>query len=634
MGFTVSRRVFTGFGIIIFFLICISVYSIYGVSSIVENANEVIEGNKLKSIVIQREVDHLNWAMGLNRLITDKNVHKFKGGVDCKKCKFGKWLYGEGREKAEYLTPKLRPLIDSIEPVHRKLHESASKIISEYRQADESLPKFFAQKETDHYKWVLALSNYMNHISKELDIELSHKKCSFGKFLHGNYAKKLIDLDPEFMKLLNAIKKPHQLLHESAVRVKNLVESGDISGAKDYFIKNSTKNLKNVGQFLNKLIKHSENNIDGLKKARTIYMTETIPALKAVQKTLKSIVKTTSENVMTDREMLRSAMKTKVGNLVLGVISVILGIVFSFLITRSINLPLIRIGSSIKEAAKQVTSASSELSGASQQIAEASNNQASSIEETSASIEELTGMVKANEQSANKSSDLSLKVSDIVRDGGESVKELVESMKEILESNNKIEELVFLIKTIGEKTAVIDEIVFQTKLLSFNASVEAERAGEHGRGFAIVAQEVGNLAQMSGKAALEISDIVRKGATSAEVVGAENRKKVESGNTLVMKTAEILKNVEDSSSAVRDSSQQILSSSKEQSIGISQINQAVSELDKSVQLNAATSEETASSSEELNAQAESLSGIVNELLSMITSESRVNNNNKKSDENC
>ncbi|WP_419964828.1 methyl-accepting chemotaxis protein [Silvanigrella paludirubra] len=72
----------------------------------------------------------------------------------------------------------------------------------------------------------------------------------------------------------------------------------------------------------------------------------------------------------------------------------------------------------------------------------------------------------------------------------------------------KMQEVGMIINQISDKTKVINDIVFQTKLLSFNASVEAARAGDAGKGFAVVAEEVGNLAQMSGGASIEISSIV------------------------------------------------------------------------------------------------------------------------------
>ena len=74
---------------------------------------------------------------------------------------------------------------------------------------------------------------------------------------------------------------------------------------------------------------------------------------------------------------------------------------------------------------------------------------------------------------------------------------------------------------------MINDIVFQTKLLSFNASVEAERAGEHGKGFAVVAQEVGNLATMSGESAEEITKILDESVKMVQKLVSSNQVEIE-----------------------------------------------------------------------------------------------------------
>jgi methyl-accepting chemotaxis protein len=194
-------------------------------------------------------------------------------------------------------------------------------------------------------------------------------------------------------------------------------------------------------------------------------------------------------------------------------------------------------------------------------------------------------------------------------------------MKEINEANNKVEQLVKVIGEIGEKTAVIDEIVFQTKLLSFNASVEAERAGEHGRGFAVVAQEVGNLAQMSGKAATEISGIVKESIKSAEAVVTDNKRKVEVGSGLVNQSAQVLQQMKKAAEQMAASARQIMNASKEQSTGVKQVSLAMDNLNKATQDTAATAEEAAGAGEELSAQATHLDGYVGELAKIIHGDS-------------
>ncbi len=299
------------------------------------------------------------------------------------------------------------------------------------------------------------------------------------------------------------------------------------------------------------------------------------------------------------------------------IIATAMGILMAFTVTTAISRPLKIAIDGIRKATNQVGSASEQLSSAAQQLSSGANDQASAIEETSASLEEMLGMVQNNVVNAKKANELSTEVKTISEEGNTAMTKLQRAMEEILSSNEKIEQLVKVIGEIGEKTKVMDEIVFQTKLLSFNASVEAERAGEHGRGFAVVAQEVGNLAQMSGKSAQEISQILSESIKKAEAITTENKKKVEIGNGYVLESSKILSAISASATQVVAGASQVSSASEEQATGIRQISTAMTNLDRAVQENAATAEETASTSEELSGQAESLQNLVQSLVTLM-----------------
>lgn len=299
------------------------------------------------------------------------------------------------------------------------------------------------------------------------------------------------------------------------------------------------------------------------------------------------------------------------------IIAIVLATSLAYLISSNVARALRGFIEKLRDSSRQVTESSTQLSSAAQQLSGASNEQASSIEETSSSLEEISGMIENNVSNAEQAYRLSNEVMKVSESANTSMKKLEVSIKEILQSNDKIEQLVRVIGNIGEKTKIMDEIVFQTKLLSFNASVEAERAGEHGRGFAVVAQEVGNLAQMSGKSAQEIAEIVKSSIQEAEAITAENRKKVDLGNTYVEESARGLKQIMEAASTVSSGANQVLQASKDQASGIKQVNVAMTQLDTATQQNAATSEETAASSEELNAQALVLNGIVSDLYVLV-----------------
>ncbi len=315
------------------------------------------------------------------------------------------------------------------------------------------------------------------------------------------------------------------------------------------------------------------------------------------------------------KEQTIDSIKIIVGVTIIAFIIIAVTIVFSLKLI--VELPVIKLSDMLRRSAQEVASASREISNASSQLASSSNEQAASIQQTSASIEELTNIIQGNVHSAENSKGLAEVVSDESARGNDAMNIIVTSINSIQQSTSKINDLVSVINDISDKTDVINEIAFQTKLLSFNASVEAERAGEHGRGFAVVAQEVANLAQLSAKSASEISEIVKDSIKKAEGISEESLKEVSSGHDLIHGNAKILEEIKKHADNVLESSKEILSASKEQSMGIEQINQAVAQFDKTVQKNASTSEQTASASEELSAQATLLNKFVVELVELV-----------------
>ena len=252
---------------------------------------------------------------------------------------------------------------------------------------------------------------------------------------------------------------------------------------------------------------------------------------------------------------------------------------------RSISAPIKNAVEQMEESANQIASASSQVSSASQSLAEGSSEQASAIEETSSSLEEMASMTKQNAGNAVQADSLMKEANAVVQKANASMETLTSSMKEISAAS---EETSKIIKT-------IDEIAFQTNLLALNAAVEAARAGEAGAGFAVVAEEVRNLAMRSADAAKN---------TSVLIEGTVN--KIKYGSDLVATTNEAFSEVAVSSSKVGELVGEIAAASQEQAQGIDQINKAVAEMDKVTQQTAANAEESASASEEMNAQAEQM----------------------------
>lgn len=272
-------------------------------------------------------------------------------------------------------------------------------------------------------------------------------------------------------------------------------------------------------------------------------------------------------------------------------VALIASIFISVFLSRTV-LDFSKIVDEITKSTSHFHMTSRQMNNVSKTLSENVNHQAASVEETSTSMEEISGIVQNNVKLAEESQALS-------EDVQQKMLELEGAMAKISASNQQIESLVKIIDEIGAKTAIINEIVFQTKLLSFNASVEAERAGEHGRGFAVVAQEVGSLAQMSGKAATEISAIVKESTDKAASIAKENGHRVDLGER-------ITKEAGGKAEVGMKGAKQILGASHEQEKGISQIREAIESINKLTQRTSQVSKQASSSSNKLNVQANGL----------------------------
>jgi|GEM_PF-387682 len=208
------------------------------------------------------------------------------------------------------------------------------------------------------------------------------------------------------------------------------------------------------------------------------------------------------------------------------------------------------------------------------QLAEGASEQASAVEETSSSIEEISSMMHKNTENTIEVNKLMGNTEEILVKADTSMKDLIRSLEETSVASDDI----------GKIIKTIQEIAFQTNLLALNAAVEAARAGEAGAGFAVVAEEVRNLAMRSAEAAQNTEELIEN------IV-----KKIKHGTDLVGTTDEQYREVAESTHKVTDLISEITAAIQEQSDGIRQVNKAISEIDKVAQNGAASAEELSSS---------------------------------------
>ena len=241
--------------------------------------------------------------------------------------------------------------------------------------------------------------------------------------------------------------------------------------------------------------------------------------------------------------------------------------------------------SDIRSAAEVIFTASSEIAAGNSDLSARTEQQAANLEETASSMEELTSTVKLNADNAKQANVLAERASGVASDGGELIQRVVATMSEINQSSQKIADII----------GVIDGIAFQTNILALNAAVEAARAGDQGRGFAVVASEVRTLAQRSANAAKDIKSLI-----------FDSVQRIESGNVLVSKSGDTMKDIVKAIKHVNDIMAEIASASAEQSSGIEGVSNAVSQMDEMTQQSAALVEQAAAAAESLQSQADQL----------------------------
>ena len=294
------------------------------------------------------------------------------------------------------------------------------------------------------------------------------------------------------------------------------------------------------------------------------------------------------------------------------IIILLLCLLWSILLMKSTMYRFESSLTSVHAATTDLQTSSKSLVEQSTSLADLATSGAAAVQETVATLDEISAMVQRTKEIVDRTTNASSMNVMIAEKGKNTVREASDSMvamqgaidrfsSEVAKQNERLTEVVNVIQGIADKTKVIDDIVFQTRLLSFNASVEAASAGEHGRGFSVVAGEIGNLATMSGGAAKDISTMVVSGVASVAQLIQTSREifadlAVDATNR-ASKTVEHMKAsaqaFESITSAIKEVSalnQEILSASSEQSLGVNNISIAM----KDVNLTIATSATNAS----------------------------------------
>jgi len=273
----------------------------------------------------------------------------------------------------------------------------------------------------------------------------------------------------------------------------------------------------------------------------------------------------------------------------------------------------------VKEGADELASSAEQISSSTVEMAAGASEQSSQTYEVVSSIEEMTHTITDSTKNAGVASEKAREAGEKARNGGKVVEETINGINRIAEvvsaSALTIEELGKSSDQIGEIIKVINEIADQTNLLALNAAIEAARAGEHGRGFAVVADEVRKLAERTTGATNEITSMIQRiqEDTSGAVVAIDKGKKeVEKGKELAGDAGEALKEIISNTDEVSQLIAHLATASEEQNATSQQISSNVEMISKVTQQSTESTEQISRAAENLNKLTINLQSAVNQ----------------------
>lgn len=265
---------------------------------------------------------------------------------------------------------------------------------------------------------------------------------------------------------------------------------------------------------------------------------------------------------------------------------------------------------SLSRVSNVLTDVSTELKQTGDKATSSSEDLAGNVRRTAEAMTEMTQMLSKTSDLAEKSEEIVKFVSEKAGLGKEVMTKLSSAMSNIQQVNERVQNINNIISQIREHVAFIHDIAFQSQILSFNASIEAARSGEHGRGFAVIASQINRLASESSLAAKTISDFLETSKLEVGKITNDTETSVREGYAVTVEALQRFTEIFEEIDGVAKQVNLIREVSREQKIGIDQTTEALTEVSKITDFQKNISEQSSTISRTLSKEVQVLLAVL------------------------
>lgn len=532
-NFSFRKKLLLAFALVISGFLTASIISALLLKDIIAKADSALEKSEYAKNLALREVDHVKWTETLGNWIANHGQGELSVQTDGRQCALGRWFYGEGRSRLETLLPAAKPIFEEIAAPHLALHKSAvtiRQLVREGKQNEEKYLRLFTEESRkDSQKVVDMLAQVRNMVDKaaeddravyrnnaELSLLQSTLICALAVLLAGVMA----------MILYRTVALPLRGIMRYAVNIAD----GDLDST------------------------------IGLSKGRTDEVGELASSLSRMTESLKTKI---SEADAKSQEAARNAEATRRA---LQQAEAKEADIMNMLNTME------SLAETARGIADTLTTEMEHLSAQVDQVMNGSQTQGERLDGAASGMAQINGAVKDIAHNAADAAQSAESTLHKAESGAGVVVRSMEAISLVSEIASRLGQNMEVLgkeaESIGQVMGVISDIADQTNLLALNAAIEAARAGEAGRGFAVVADEVRKLAEKTMQATREVGDKIHSIQESVQI-GVTNMQEaaeaVEKSTGLSRESGDSLREIVSLAHANVSSAHSIAAASEQQS---------------------------------------------------------------------